>query len=114
MIDWVVYYKKQTTFTDEEGDPVDVPPWGVQVIAQADDRVGRRLVSKKDYYLFVDGQWVGVDFTGLIDYLANVLGIVKVGRMIDRQEYRDILEQARIDQLGLPPKSGWLQDEPRG
>lgn len=114
MIDWVVYYDKKTTFNNDDGDPIDAPPWGVQVIAQTEGQVGRELVSQADFYLFIDGKWVGVDFVGLIDQLANVLGIVKVGRMIDRQQYRSILEQARIDQLGLPPKSGWLQGEPKG
>lgn len=114
MIDWVVYYNRETTFNNDDGDPIDAPAWGIQVIAQTDDQVGRRLISQSDFYLFIDGKWVGVDFIGLIDHLANVLGIVKVGRMIDRQQYRAILEQAGIDQLGLPPKSGWLQNEPRG
>lgn len=113
-MDWKIYLDDGSTFGDEDGTPLDAPGWGVQVIAQADPQVGRRLISQADYYIFIDGNWVGLDDVGLIDYLANILKIVKVGRQLPiRNDYRAILEQARTDP-DLPAKDGWLQDEPRG
>ena len=112
MIDWKIFYSDGSTFDSSMGDPEDVPPWDIQVIAQINEDIGRHLSSQADYYLFIDGKWVGLDFVGLVDYLANILKIVKVGRMIDRENFRELLEQAHNDP-DLPPKSGWLQGEPR-
>ncbi len=112
MINWKVWFSDFFTFDSSQGGFSDVPPWDIQVIAERNDEVGRRLYSQADYYLFIDGKWVGVDWVGLIDYLVNVLKIVKVGRMIDRELFRQILAQAHNDP-DLPPKSGWLQGEPR-
>lgn len=109
-ITWIIYYGDGTTFDSSMGRPEDASPWDIQVIAEVNEEVGRVLHTRSDYYLFVDGKWVGVDYVGLVDYLANVFGIVKVGRMADRQAYRNLLERARVDP-GLPPKSGRLQSE---
>lgn len=113
MIDWKAWFSDFSTFDSSQGGFPDVPPWDIQVIAEVNEEVGRKLHSQADYYLFIDGKWVGVDWVGLIDYLTNVLKIVKVGRMIDRELFRQIL-QAAHDDPELPKKSGWHQDEPRG
>ena len=112
-VDWKIFYGDESTFDSSQGDPDDAPPWDIQVIAEINNDIGRKLHSQADYYLFINGKWVGIDSIGLIDYLANVLGIVKVGRQIDRQKFREVLDRARNDP-GLPKKSGWLQDEYRG
>ena len=112
-VNWRIYYSDGSIFDNSMGDPNHAPPWDIQVIAQINEAVGRHLSSQADYYLFIDGKWVGVDFVGLVDYLANVLGIVKVGRQIDRKRFREILDKSQHDP-DFPKKSGWLQDEYRG
>lgn len=112
-ITWRIYYSNGIAYDSSMGDPELAPGWDVQVIAEVDPDIGRRLHSRADYYLYIDGRWVGMDFIGLVDHLANVLKIVKVGRMIDRGLYRALLAKAFNDPE-LPRKSGWHQDEPRG
>jgi hypothetical protein len=112
-IEWRIYYSDGSTFDSSQGSPDDAPAWDIQVIAERDGQVGRRLLSKADYYFYLDGCWIGVDDIGLVDYLANVFRVIKVGRQLPaRKDFREILEKAQVDP-DLPPKSGWLQDEPR-
>jgi hypothetical protein len=111
-IQWKVWNSKFEAFDSSQGDFEDVPGWDIQVVAVRDERVGKRLHHHADYYIMVDGEWVGVDDTGLLDYLVNVLKIVKVGRHIGTDLFRQILRVA-TDDPDLPKKSGRLPDEPR-
>lgn len=83
-------------FSSEDGSTLDVPAWGV--LAILDDEPGmpdqRPILHGKDYYLHVDGGWLGVDFTGLLDRLT-AMGIVKVGRTVHERTFMDAIERAR-------------------
>lgn len=109
---WRIRYDDRKAFDSSQGVPEDSPGWGVQVITEPHEKVGRRFHGRTNYYIWLGDCWVGVDFVGLIDHFVNVLGIVKVGRMIDREEYRAIFQEA-IDDPDFPAKSGWLQGEVR-
>ena len=147
MPDWIIYYSDDDSTTSADGTWETALGWGVQIVAQPDSELGRRLHCRRDYYLLIDDKVIGLDIVGWLDYLINVLdlvtvyrpgaptiyqvtatgkrfdlngltihfeiqGLVKVGRMIPRQEFRRILAVA-TDDPRLPRKSAWDQEEPR-
>ena len=111
-MDWLIIYSDGSTYSSDDGAWKDAPGWDAQVVVEANETVGRRLHTRNDYWLLIDGRPVNVDFTGLLDYLANVLGIVKVGRMLPAEQYRALVAQA-IEADGFPRKSAFLPDEPK-
>ncbi len=109
-IDWKLYYdRKRQPFSSEDGTPAEAPAWGVQIAAQRNADVGVARESRYDYYLYRDGEWLGVDLIGLIDHLAD-MGIVKVGRKIPRAEWKEIKDIAIADP-DFPRKSARLEGE---
>lgn len=114
-LEWRIYYSDGTTFSSDDGLPKDAPAWDIQVIIQPDSRVGLRTISHKDFFLFIRGVWIGVDFTGLLDYLANdfdSVEAVKIGRMLPPEEFRNLIDIAGNDP-DFPRKSAWEQGEAR-
>lgn len=75
---WIIYYEDGTTFSSEDGSFKDAPAWGVIGVGCDPD-------------LFH-----GVDFTGLLDYLART-GLVKFGRLTSNENYDKIMKRARAD-----------------
>ena len=112
MIDWLIVYGDGSIFSSDDGAWEDAPAWDAQIVIEKNETVGRRLHTRNDYFIMVDGRPINVDFTGLIDYLANVLGIVKIGRMLPPEQYRALVAKAvKVD--GFPQKSAYLPDEPK-
>lgn len=83
----------------------------VQCIAAPDLRnspyeTGRLVMHSFDFYIYSEGQWIGIN--GLVDFVDHILyrPIVKVlkGRMIPNQMFEDILARATKEK-GLPRKS---------
>lgn len=109
-MEWKIYYQDGSTFSSDDGDVSEAPAWGVEVIVEPNELVGRELHVRTDYYLYLKDRWESVDFIGLIDFLANELGILKIGRIMNRVDYQKILNIA-INDSDFPKKSGWLQDE---
>ena len=50
MAKWLIFYGDNTTFSDQDGPPDQVPSNNVQVIAVEDEDCGRVLLNSKDYY----------------------------------------------------------------
>ena len=102
MVDWIIYYSDGSTFSSDEGDWADAPGWGCQVVLFRDSIVKCGIRHDRDYYrLDEDGTVVGMDFVGLIDYVVEMLGVVKVGRMLTQAEYKRIYQQAVDDRADL-------------
>ncbi len=112
MMDWLIVYSDGSTFSSDDGAWEDAPGWDAQIVVEENETVGRKLHCRNDFFVMIDGRPINVDFIGLMDYLANVLGIVKVGRMLPSEQFRALVHQATIAE-GLPRKSAWLPDEPR-
>ena len=94
---WRVYYDGGGVFSSDEGTPSDAPAWGVLVVLDSEpEREYQNPIHSKDYYLYVDGGWVGVDFTGLLDRLTQ-MGLVKVGRTVHEAEFMRAVERAIRD-----------------
>lgn len=95
MIKWKIYYGDGSTFSYKQGTPQDAPPWDVQDIIQEDPKRGL-YHQHGDFYVFRE-QWSAVDFTGLIDFLANTGGPVKFGRTINTDRFREIRAKSDKD-----------------
>lgn len=103
MIEWRIYYGDGSTFSNEDGSPVDAPALNVQAIVQRDTAVGRTIWHKKDFYLHLNDEWIGVDWFGLLDHLM-AMGIVKAGRTLTMGEFHDLYRRAANDP-DMPHKS---------
>ena len=106
MEQWRIYYGDGSTFSDAEGAPSDAPALDVQVIAQAAGiAIGRRTVSRYDYYWCEAGEWYGGDLFGLYDFLMRS-GLVKFGRAMPSAAFEAILTRAVTDG-DMTPKHAW-------
>lgn len=83
------------------GSPRAAPGLGVQVIVQADDRVGRVLLTRFDWYYYRADlrEWWASDLFGLLDQLtcdhSGVVQAVRAGR--NAAAYDAILARAHAD-----------------
>jgi hypothetical protein len=92
--------------SEYSGPPEDAPARDVQVIAQKHPLVGIELIAGKDYYIWDNGRWRGVDTFGMFDYLIEPgWKRVLMGRTMLQSEFRDIFKKADIK------KTGWTRDE---
>jgi len=107
---WRIYYGNNTIY---EGSVEDAPARDVQVIAQSSPEHGWLAVSGRDYYVWRDGLWFGVDKFGLYDYLIEP-GWKRVlfGRTLTTEEYNRIWQQMMNDPE-LPTKTGGTKGERR-
>lgn len=91
-----IYYDDGTTFSFS-GDPRDAQPpaRGVQLIVTEN---GNQWFTQyqRDYYIWRDGRWLGVDICGLFDWLLDD-GRVLFGRMMTNEGFRELLRKAKID-----------------
>ena len=97
---WKIYYSNSVTFSSEDGTPRQAPFWDVQDIIQFNPIKEKKYhQNQSDYYIFQNGYWSGVDFMGLIDYLAHYDGeyIIKVGRTIATDKWLKIFNRAKED-----------------
>lgn len=98
-INWRIYYDDDNTFSNEDGNPEDAPPWGVIDIIQFNPVKQKKYhQSGADFYIYRKNYWVGVDIIGLTDYLAHEkTGIVKFGRTIPTDKFLAIRQKADND-----------------
>jgi hypothetical protein len=110
---WRVYLGDGATWSDEDGDLADAPTLNVQAIAVADERLGRFILSGRDFYWHEHGRWWGGDHFGLWDYLQRP-GLKKVafGRTIRTDAFSRIMARA-LEDPDLPAKSAWDEREHR-
>jgi len=94
---WKIYYGDGTVFSSTEGPPENAPPWNVQDIIQIDLYKQQKYHQCfEDYYIYKekDKAWYGVDLIGLIDFLVNEIGLVKLGRTIPTKKFIAIRKRA--------------------
>jgi hypothetical protein len=68
---WRVYYDGGATFDSTQGEPEDAPSWGIACIVQPYIESGRTITQGYDYYVFTENMWIGMDRTGVLDYLIQ-------------------------------------------
>lgn len=107
-----IYYDNDCVFAGD--DPTAVQERrGVIAVAQEDTQVGREVLHYCDWYYFKQCRWYGADIHGLFDQLLtyfNEIECVLQGRMMDSEEYEQIIIQARYEP-GLPAKSAHRRTE---
>lgn len=101
MLDWRIYYEDGSTFDSSQGEPEDAPSYGVVVIVQPDEEVGRLIMHLWDWFYWREDeqQWWGADVYGLHDQLlANKpIKAVKLGRNMNSQGFKAIMQRATDD-----------------
>ena len=104
MPDFRIYYDGSQTY---DGDPYNAPAWGVLAIVEKDPDNGRRLITTKDYFVWLGDRWMSVDYIGMLDYLGQP-GKKKVvfGRMVDDAYFASIMKIANEDP-DFPVRTGW-------
>ena len=114
MINWRIYYEDGTTFTNLDGGPEDAPAFGMLMVVQHDDDVGRLVMHAWDWFYWRADhqQWWGADIYGLLDQLLHnkPISALKQGRNTHTATYKAILQKA-IEDPDFMPKSGNIQGE---
>lgn len=111
---WKIFYQ-EGTYSSLQGTPEFAPKSGVQAIIVTDARVGRRVESAEDFYIWTpeNGGWRGANHFRLAEYLQEPgYKLVLFGRTISDKAYAEVMARASNDPE-LPPKSGWLKTERR-
>lgn len=102
---WRIYYANGGTFSSEDGNCREAPPWGVLVIVQQDTETGRSFWKDCDFYWWVKLCWVGGDLIGLLDYLAHCnCAKVLQGRTVPDSIYREAMRRA-VNDSDFPRRS---------
>ena len=111
-VKWKIFYDDFSTYSNLDGPPEDAKAWGVQVIALLDYKIGRTIQFKKDYYIWKNEQWWGVDHMGFIDYMQQP-GFKKVlfGRVLETETFKEICDLAMFKDEDLPYKTVILPEE---
>lgn len=110
---WKIFYSDESTFSSEEGSPLEAPSFGILVIVQSDsgevDSVGREVLNRWDWYFYepTRGEWWGCDLQGLLDRLLHNLPTVAVkqGRSVHNSLYKKVVNKATKDP-DFPIRSG--------
>ena len=93
---WKIWYSDGSTFSSEDGAWEDAPAWDAQVILFQHPEAGWAMRHNSDYFrLAEDGTIVGMDEIGMLDYVANMLGVVKVGRMLTQVGFDAVYQEAK-------------------
>lgn len=99
---WCIYYSDGSTFSSDDGVWEDAPGWDVQVVLFSDPVTQWAMRHGGDFFrLADDGTVVSMDLIGMIDYVVNVLGMVKAGRMLTRAEFDKVYQRAKADMAKL-------------
>ena len=94
---WKLYYDDRTTFSNQDGEWLDAPPWGVMAVAVADEYAARTIdkardVGCGDYYIWAKDapQPWWADCGGLLDHLLRV-GVMAVGQSLSDIPVYDLI-----------------------
>ncbi len=116
---WRVFYDDDTTFDNIQGNPEDVPAYGVICIVFPDELVGRVIMHGWDWYYWVppEEQWWGSEIHGYLDRKLHRLPSRALcqGRNVSNKRFAEIMGAADKDP-DFPLKSGFLKmgESPHG
>lgn len=86
--EWAVIYSDQSVFSNLDGTWEEAPGFGIQAIVYKSKETGWSIATDGHYYTRLsDGSFLPLGFDALMDYVVNVWGVAKIGRMISRDEY---------------------------
>ena len=112
MIEWRIYYGDGATVDSDMCQPQDVPTYDCQVIVQRDPVNNRSLMDGHDWFIYHRSQqhWLGIDASGLYDYLLHDFQNVQVvlqGRMTSNRHFNAIYQTA-VNDPDFPRRAGGL------
>ena len=95
---WRIYYADGSTFSSDEGEPKDSPPWGAVLVTQR-DVPGMDVLSGEPFFVHRADLdlWLKVDEVGLMDqmaHFAHVIDCVRPGRWAPVPEWKAICRRA--------------------
>lgn len=105
---WRIYYERDTR------DDL-TRPYGVVCISQSDDFVGHKVITGYDYYLLIDGLWLGMFYDGMMHYLTEHLSrvsAVTVGAMVQSDTFERVYKQAKNDPDFVKKTAAYRMDRP--
>lgn len=108
-MDWKVYYGDGLTFSSNNGEPSQAPPYNVMAVVQLDKRTGISVYNQWDWYFYSTGinKWFGADLFGVMDQIMHncekIKGVIQ-GRVTTSEKFQEILNKARNDK-DFPRKS---------
>ncbi len=101
MVEWIIFYDDDTTFSSDDGAPGNAPREGVQCIAVADISCGHYVMAEQNWYAwhFEDDCWIAHDDAGMLQYLRRpgIQKIVLAGYCIKRERYAANRQRAMKD-----------------
>jgi hypothetical protein len=111
VLEWVIYYDDESTYTNEDGPPELAPSEGVQVIVKPHPDVGWTMDYSADYYLWLDDHWQGVTEDRFWSYLFRP-GWKKIlfGERLDDNKWQEVYQRAKRD-CHFGRKRGYLPME---
>ena len=99
---FLIYYGDGSVFCRDDGEWEDAPGWDVQVVLFPHPKTKWQMRHGADFFrLAEDGTVVGMDLVGMIDYVVNVLGVVKAGRMLTQAGFDVVYQRAKRDMAEL-------------
>lgn len=95
---WRIYYADGSTYSSEDGPGEEAPPYGMQVILQADEVTGTRRLRYGDFYTYhaEADEWMAHDLPGMIFQMTD-RGYIKHGAAIPVDQWRAIYAAACDD-----------------
>ena len=101
-MNWRIYYSDGATFSSEDGAWEEAPGWDIQVVLFRNAETGWAMRHHGDFFrLAGDGAVVGMDEVGMLDYVSNILGVVKIGRMLTQEKFANVYGRAKQDMAEL-------------
>ncbi len=116
---WKIYYDDGKTFDSNDGTWEESPGWGTQAVVFLRPDIDKPKLGGRGWEIAEggsffrktqDGHIVSCNDDALLDYVVNMLGIVKVGRMLSGSEFRTIYARACED-LEMFDKQGFSKQE---
>lgn len=104
MVDWIITYQDESTFSSDDGPPWNAPFDGVVCIAVADISCGNYILAEQNFYCWHHEedppQWVPHDADGVRQYqkfTPEDKQVILHGYWIGRERYARLRRYARED-----------------
>lgn len=102
---WRIFYGDGSQYSSDDGAWEQAPSLDVQVVAFVDEN-GKWVVRHGGDFFRLDenGAAINLDLPGMMDYVCNVLGIVKMGRFLGTAHFKRIRAEALafVDRMNGP------------
>lgn len=106
-----MYYADGSTFSDDDGSPVDAPGYEAVCVVVPHPDVGRKILNGADFYVWHDGQWFDSDWFGAIKrVIDHPCCRVVSGVYVHDAKWKAIYQRAVTDP-DFPPKGGYAPNE---